>query len=230
LSRVSGGRRNQSFRTRTQKYKNYFLINHARVSSGNTLINMIDFASSELLLPHGENATHKMGEKQPSQCRDPFFAILFYLHVALMIFTAIILGGPALAAAAANEDASHGRHDVSQPGLLYLVLIIGLFCSIFSYFGLVMLMKFSDSLIQIALVTQLATSFFMILVSLTLGRVGLALMGLISFAVVICYTCMVWSKIPFASALLDVAIRAVKANMGMFLSCLLRITLERCRS
>jgi hypothetical protein len=186
---------------------------------------MIDFASSELLLPHGVHTTNqKMGEKQPSQCRDPFFAVLFYLHLALLIFTSVILGGPALAAH--QTGANHGTK--AESGLLYLLIIIGLCCSVFSYFGLIVLMKFSDSLIQFALVMQLATSFFMILVSLSLGRVGLAMMGLLSFAVVACYTCAVWSKIPFASALLDVSIRAVRSNMGMyFASAYEKFRLER---
>jgi hypothetical protein len=173
---------------------------------------MDDFGSTDLLLP--DDANRKFGEKQPSQCRDPFFAILFYMHVAMIICTASILGGPALGAAARNEDASHGKHD-SAVGLLYLMLTIGMFCSIFSYIGLVVLMKFSNTLIQIALISQLATSFFMILVSLILGQIGLAIFGLISFAIGACYACAVWSKIPFASALLHVAIRGVQANMGI---------------
>jgi len=170
---------------------------------------MNDFGSTEKLLPN--DANRKYGEKQPNQCRDPLFVILFYLQVAAVGITASVLGGAALAAASKGEGKTS-----DTIGLLYLVLTVGIFFSGFSYIGLIVAMKFSNSLIQIALTAQLTSSFLLSLVALVLGQVGFAILGLISFAVGVCYACVVWSKIPFAAALLDVAVRGVRANMGTF--------------
>jgi len=40
-------------------------------------------------------------------------------------------------------------------------------------------------------------------------------MGLVFFAINVCYTCMVWSTIPFAAANLNTACTAIKANLGL---------------
>jgi len=152
------------------------------------------------------------GEKQPSQCRDAFFALLFYAHMAAMLAVAVIYGGPALS----QSSAAGGASSQGANGFVYLTLVVGAVCSVLSFLSLHVLTHFAKSLIQIALVGQLLVSLMMALASLFAGQLGGFVIGMIFFAIGGCYACVVWRRIPFASALLNSAVSGIRSNLGKF--------------
>jgi len=153
------------------------------------------------------------GEKQPSQCRDAFFALLFYAHMAAMLAVAVIYGGPALS----QSSAAGGASSQGANGFVYLTLVVGAVCSVLSFLSLHVLTHFAKSLIQIALVGQLLVSLMMALASLFAGQLGGFVIGMIFFAIGGCYACVVWRRIPFASALLNSAVSGIRSNLGVSL-------------
>jgi len=152
------------------------------------------------------------GEKQPPQCRDGFFAILFYAHLAAMAAVTFTYGKAAL-----TDNATTGGHgnNADPSGFIWIIAIVGAMCSLLSFVSLHVMTHFAKSLIQIALLGQLTVSLFMAFGALVSGQVGGFLIGLVFFALGVCYACMVWSRIPFAAALLNTAVSGVRNNLGV---------------
>jgi hypothetical protein len=156
------------------------------------------------------------GEKQPSQCRDGFFAVLFYVHLVAMAAVAGIYGGAALNYSGGGSGNSGGTSQQAS-GFVIMMIIVGAMCSLLSFVSLHILTHFAKSLIQISLISQIAVSLFIALAGLLSGQATGFIIGIISFALGVCYACMVWGRIPFAAALLNSAITGVRNNLGVTL-------------
>jgi hypothetical protein len=174
--------------------------------------------------PSVTNVNVVKGETQPSQCRDAFFAVLFYAHLVAMAAVSCIYGGAALnyngggnengsGSGSGNHGNGNNAHNTTG-GFVYMILIVGALCSALSFVSLHILTHFAKSLIQIALVGQLVVSLGLAFGSLLAGQAAGFIIGILFFATGVCYACMVWSRIPFASAILNTAISGVRKNMG----------------
>jgi hypothetical protein len=177
--------------------------------------------------PSVTNVNVVKGETQPSQCRDAFFAVLFYAHLVAMAAVSCIYGGAALnyngggnengsGSGSGNHGNGNNAHNTTG-GFVYMILIVGALCSALSFVSLHILTHFAKSLIQIALVGQLVVSLGLAFGSLLAGQAAGFIIGILFFATGVCYACMVWSRIPFASAILNTAISGVRKNMGVTL-------------
>jgi len=60
------------------------------------------------------------------------------------------------------------------------------------------------------------------------GEVLMGVMGLVSFAVGVCYAYFVWPRIPFAAANLNTAISSIRANLGIALLAYLFLAIAFC--
>mmetsp|Transcript_14042 Transcript_14042/g.20505 ORF Transcript_14042/g.20505 Transcript_14042/m.20505 type:complete len:515 (+) Transcript_14042:197-1741(+) len=153
------------------------------------------------------------GEKQAPQYRDAPFAILFVIHLILTIMTCMTLGGPALSAA--KTPSTSGNVDSSPDhalGLFYLPLLMGVCSLIFSTITLHLLMRFSAALIQLSLFASVSASFFVGVVGIYAGSTIGAVFGFGMTAIGLCYAKYIWNYIPFASANLNTACRAIREN------------------
>eukprot|EP00586_Coscinodiscus_wailesii_P013726 CAMPEP_0172494472 /NCGR_PEP_ID=MMETSP1066-20121228/48731_1 /TAXON_ID=671091 /ORGANISM="Coscinodiscus wailesii, Strain CCMP2513" /LENGTH=482 /DNA_ID=CAMNT_0013265467 /DNA_START=86 /DNA_END=1531 /DNA_ORIENTATION=+ len=154
------------------------------------------------------------GEKQPNQCRDPFFAVLYYIHVVAIIAVAGVLGIPSLTKnSQLKPDAS--KDSVEVTGIVVTAVTSAFFTFLCGIGALFLMMRFATLVIQIALILSVVLSLLVAIASFATGNIVGGCLGLFFFLMSACYAWCVWSRIPFAAANLNVGLTAVKANCGL---------------
>lgn len=176
-------------------------------------------------------------EKTERGCRDVFFSILFYLHLAGVFYAAAVYAP--LAAQEANggerrlvvlphsrwlqEDQDgysnndDGEIEVNPGALVGVLVIAGILSFIFASLALGFMMRHAELLVKIALWFNIILFGVMGLLSLVGGAIPMALMFLLFAGFSAYYAWRVWSRIPFAASNLVTAVSAVQANMGLSL-------------
>ncbi|KAL7539327.1 hypothetical protein ACHAXR_009184 [Thalassiosira sp. AJA248-18] len=160
------------------------------------------------------------GEKQPTQCRDAWAAILFYAQFIAIAVVAGMLGVPAVQKAI-NDDSSATSYQTSESspdysGLLYASAIAGGSSFAFSAISLFVMSMCPKVLIQISLLFSLVCSLLMCALSFYYQNIIGGIFGIVFFLISCCYACAVWRRIPFAAANLNTGLTAVKKNAGVF--------------
>lgn len=148
------------------------------------------------------------GERQETRCNDVPFAILFYANLVAMIAVAVIYGPDAL------DDADQDS-DRDYRGYVYAALICSALGVLASLGGVAVMMCIPETLIKVALIFVVVMSGIFMVMMFLAGAFGGAILGLIFFAISICYARVVWPRIPFATANLVTAITAVRSNGGV---------------
>jgi hypothetical protein len=77
------------------------------------------------------------------------------------------------------------------------------------------MMKYPVQLVQSSLIITVALSGIIAVVGFVSGDMFAGGLGLVFFAIGVCYARAVWPRIPYAAANLNTALTAVKANMGI---------------
>lgn len=147
------------------------------------------------------------GEKQESKCRDPIFAGLLYANVACIAAVAAIYG----------PDAFNENNDNSQEydGYIWAAVICAAVSFFFSAAAVLVLMAIPETLIKVALIFVVIMTGVWAVLSFIAGAIGLGVIGIIFFAISVCYARAVWARIPFATANLVTAITAIKSNVSV---------------
>jgi hypothetical protein len=149
------------------------------------------------------------GEKQATACRDPIFALLLYANVAIIIGIAATYGPDAMTTSSPNGQKTNYSS--------YVVATV--ICAIFSFalaaVGLAVLMCIPETLIKVSLIFVVALSGAWALMSILSGSLAAGILGMVFFAISVCYARAVWGRIPFASVNLVTACTAIKANLGV---------------
>mmetsp|Transcript_9477 Transcript_9477/g.17835 ORF Transcript_9477/g.17835 Transcript_9477/m.17835 type:complete len:544 (-) Transcript_9477:251-1882(-) len=96
--------------------------------------------------------------------------------------------------------------------LVGLTVVGALFLSILS---LSLMIRYAEGLIKMSLIFNIFIGLITSIAGFVIGSTEAGIMGLIIFALAVCYTCAIWSRIPFAAANLVTASTAIKANMGV---------------
>jgi hypothetical protein len=148
------------------------------------------------------------GEKQESKCRDPFFALLLYGNVAAIAALVGVYGVDAF-------DAEVSDNTDEFKGYLWAVLITGIFSIVFSGMGMLTMMRIPQFLIKTSLIFVVVLTGIWAILAFVSGAIGAGIVGLVFFAIGICYARAVWSRIPFATANLVTACAAIKSNLGV---------------
>ena len=207
-----------------------------------------DFQQAQYYNPQPQQpyqAAHDQQHPQPQGgCRDIFWGILFYIHLAAMAYCAAVFAPQALSGAMDNYNANGGRRmllnasshyvpsvvsrfleennedaeismDIDPKELLAIVGLAGVLGCIFSSLAMVLMIRFAEGLIKTALIFNVVLFALMALLSLASGSVGGALMTGMMCAFSAYYVFMVWGRIPFAATNLVTAITAVQANIGL---------------
>jgi len=157
----------------------------------------------------GGPITITKGESQPTRCRDPFFALLFYASVIAVAVLAGVYGNEALDA---TTDPDHAEQWTNY---LYGVLVLGAVSLVLSGFGFFAMLCCPAFLIKLGLLFALGLSALWMVMAFVVGSIWVGIIGILFFALSLCYTCMVWGRIPFATANLVTAISAIKSNCGI---------------
>lgn len=183
-------------------------------------------------------------EPPPKQFRDVLFAILFYLHLIVMaVLTAAYVPQMSNIVAAGyaadgerrlqirlrfledngwnynynNNDGEGGAEEINIDiaSTMAVVVLSSASGLLLSTLALGFMITFAETLIKVGIVSSIALMLLTGLLSLAVGNVGGAVMGLMMAGLLIYYACRVWSRIPFAASNLATATTAVKANLGL---------------
>ena len=147
-------------------------------------------------------------KKQPTQCRDPIFAVLFYANIAAIVGVAIAFGqnpftltndstGNSTQTNTNNTD--DATTDLDYTPFFYVTAIAGGVGVVLSCIALQVLMCIPESLIKVALIGQIALCGAVAAASFSLNQAAMGIVALIIMALTGCYTYCIWSRIPFCS-------------------------------
>jgi hypothetical protein len=176
----------------------------------------------------------------PRQCRDVFWALLFYANLGSMAAVAVIYAPTMIADMAEGmadgmqrrltdiapesfhrflEDGDNQDDDqeisIDPQALMVILALSGFMGLILSTLALGFMMNFAKVLIKIALWFNIIFFGVTGLLTLAVGIIpgGLILLAMAAFSAYYAY--IVWVRIPFAAANLVSAVTAVRANLGL---------------
>lgn len=186
-------------------------------------------------------------EKTDRGCRDVLFSILFYLHLAGVMYAAVVYA-PLAAQEAAGDyggerrlgmimlpnsvssrwlqdegeeqggyNNENGEIEINPGALLGVLVIAGILSFIFASLALGFMMRHAEMLVKIALWFNIILFAVMGILSLLGGVIPTGLIFLGLAAFSAYYAYRVWSRIPFAASNLVTAVSAVRANLGLSL-------------
>jgi hypothetical protein len=149
------------------------------------------------------------GVEQPASCHDVIFLLFFVFHLIFMVYLGQVYGKDALEN---HGQAMAGDATVTiyYKNLVYLACLSGGFAIVVSAMLLAVMTFFARHFVQVALI-------FVITLSFIWGTLGIGLSpknvvpitGIISLALSVAYTFIVWDRIPFAAANLLTALNGV---------------------
>eukprot|EP00977_Amphora_coffeiformis_P002169 scaffold425_cov175-Amphora_coffeaeformis.AAC.28 len=173
-------------------------------------------------------------EKTERGCRDVFFSILFYLHLAAVFYSGVIYAPQAanfegnndngggerrsLAASLTNrwlEEDGNGDFEIDPKALMIVLVIAGLLSFVVASLALGFMMRHADMLIKVALWFNIILFGIMAVMSLLGAAIPMALMFGFFAGLSAYYAYRVWHRIPFAASNLVTAVSAVQANLGL---------------
>ena len=141
---------------------------------------------SQPLVAREEGQNWEKGSKQPPAFRDGIFALLFYIHISVIISLIFING----------KDTLHrlfsGDNDFDITGSLYASGAILLFSVVVNSILVVTMISFASALVKLSLLFSVTISAVSAFYMLMIGSVIGSIIGFFFFAVSVCYTRLVW--------------------------------------
>jgi len=193
--------------------------------NGNNDVNVVDVVIiDEDGWEHGEVQTK-------SFCRDWFWGFLFLVQFVTVVTIAIIGIRTMIQEGSEwipnndddydDDDDDDDDHDhnggIDWNIIWFLLSIVGSILAIASILLNVLLGALAPMLIQISLVVPPLCVFITFVVSLVTFNVPVALASLVMFGFQCFYAFHVWHKVPFAIANINIALRAIKDNHGLWI-------------
>ena len=162
-------------------------------------------------------------KKQPTSCRDPLFAVLFYANLAAIIGVAAAFGANPFSQnndnQQENNNNNNGEESIDITPFINIAGACGAVALVLTCLALQILMMIPGFLIKAALFGNIIISLAMVVAAIYFNQMGVAIIGGIFFLLTCCYTYCIWSRIPFATANLKTGCTAIRANCGVsFLS------------
>jgi len=158
---------------------------------------------------YGDNqaTTTAVTEHEPKKtgCKDPIFAILFYVNIIAIVVVAATYG----------KDLSSSSETLNYEELIYASLVFGVASLVFSGGGLLFLLQYPSFMIKAGLILTVVLSLAWTVYAFILGQYIAGAIGAFFFLLTLCYVKAVWSRIPFAVINMVTAATAIKANLGV---------------
>jgi len=151
-------------------------------------------------------------EEEPSKtgCKDPIFAVLFYLNIIAIVVVFITYGNNE-----SNSETPFNYDNYEQ----YVgdAAVIGVASLIFSGLGLLFLIQYPSFMIKCGLIFSLLVSLAWTVYLFWLKQYIMGVLTAVFFLLTLCYTRAVWPRIPFAAINMVTAGTAIKANLGVII-------------
>ena len=151
--------------------------------------------------PTDANVSSVFEEKQqPARCRDPLFAVLFYINLGVIIAIASIFGvSPFVDPDENAQDAGENGDTINFSPFIYTIGLCGGIGLVMSCLAVNVLMCIPGILIKVALIGNLVLTLGFAVIAVMYGSIAVAILCFIGFALCACYTFCIWSRIPFAT-------------------------------
>jgi len=150
-------------------------------------------------------------QSQPSEaragCKDPFFALLFYINIIAICIVAATYG----------KDAFSATSTFDYTGFIYAGVVVSFFSLLLAGIALLVVMKIPETMIKASLIFVVILAGVAMVMAFASGSLYGGIFSLIFFAFSIWYARAVWSRIPFAAVNMTTAIAAIRANFGITL-------------
>jgi len=196
--------------------------NNRNNNYGNTTAAYADAEPVVVSADNGESNPFLV-KKQPTRCRDPLFAVLFLVNVAAIVGVTIKYSGDVIksftsavdADADADANADANAEEVDYTGLIYTAIATAAIATGLSAVTMQVMICIPGILIKAALFFNIILSGVVAALGFLYGGVIAGCIGLLFFALMLCYARAVWSRIPFATANLKTGCAAIRANCGV---------------
>ena len=159
------------------------------------------------------------GEDQPIAFRDIFFALVFVIQFGVIVWSGFKYGPRAMVKNHLNDNRDEETNEdvwMNYHFIIRFAALCGLFASFLAFAALSLLMSMAENVIKYSLVTSIGIAFVWGTIGVGLSPQSLVPMsGMVSLALFIGYSLMVWDRIPFATNNLFTALKGVHANKGL---------------
>jgi len=154
----------------------------------------------------GTEVSQRNESSSKTGCRDPIFAILFYVNVAAIIAVVAIYSG--------NVTGDEGSIESLVPYIAPF-LVVGILSLLASALGLFLLMTCPEFMIKAGLIFSLVIALLWTIYAFLFLNMIYGILGVVFFLFTACYVRYAWSRIPFAAINMLTAGTAIKANLGV---------------
>lgn len=155
------------------------------------------------------------GTDQGNKFRDVGFAILYYIQLIIAIVLAGLYGPDVFENDDGEEDTDVENDSVY--GYVYVAAILGAVTIALTALVFSTMTRIANTLIKFSLILSCVLAGVAALALLASGAMLGGIIGLVFFAILLCYARAVWPRIPFATANLVTAITAIRTNWGVVL-------------
>ena len=175
-----------------------------------------------MMMGNGGGLRHPSETAQTPVYRDASFAIIFILHIIVILFMAFTWGVSAMKYPlqysnndTTSTDSSTTTSTTSLGGLLFLCSLSCFISIIISATTLQIMMHHTETLIQTSLIVSCGIIGLLVIMFLLDGVISMAILWLFILLFTICYAKAVWYRIAFAAANLRTALSAIQTNAGI---------------
>uniref|UniRef100_A0A7S4EPH1 Choline transporter-like protein n=1 Tax=Pseudo-nitzschia australis TaxID=44445 RepID=A0A7S4EPH1_9STRA len=151
------------------------------------------------------NANGDNPDPAKTGCKDPIFAVLFYVNVIAILAVVAVYGVPAM----------NGVKSASYMGYVTIAAVFGILSLALSGVGLILLMSCPALIIKCGLIFSVVMSLLYCIYSFLFMNMFYGIIAVVFFMITVCYAKAVWSRIPFAAVNMLTAATAIKANLGV---------------
>lgn len=164
-----------------------------------------------------ETTSSAYSDKRTSKCRDPIFALLFVINVVGIIATASAYGKKAFDD---DDDIQSTADDINTADIkAYVYMTLG--CSggavVVTMAMFAIMMCIPQFLIKLAVFFNILCCAAIVFLAIITNQIVFAIIAGVILLISICWAFCVWSRIPFATANLVTACKAVLDNCSVIL-------------
>lgn len=156
-------------------------------------------------IPSGNDEGSQPNEASKTGCKDPFFALLFYINVGAILAVVGVYGGVTM----------DGQSTQDIVPYIAPFVLVGALSFVASLAGLFMLMSCPQLMIKAGLLFALVMSAVWAVYAFIYVNFIYGILGVFFFMLTLCYVKAVWARIPFAAINMLTAGTAIKANLGV---------------
>lgn len=155
------------------------------------------------------------GTEQLPSCRDILFILLFVFHLLGIVYLGRTYGNEATRIHDESPEDADLSVTIIGTNLIYISALSGFFAIVVSGLTLMLMTNFPAKIVHVALVLSITFSFVWGTIGIGLSpKKVVPITGIAALIMCVCYTFMVWDRIPFASANLNAGLKGILANPG----------------